>query len=260
MGAIGFFDSGVGGLTVLAKAIQVLPSEDYIYYADTAHVPYGEKSKEMILKYVKDAVAYLSTLDIKALVVACNTATATAINDLRAQYHFPVIGMEPAVKPALHSLDPSHKRILVMATRLTLNQEKFKALVDRYDTAHLIDAIALPDLVMMAEAGNFNIPQCRHSIQTAMGNLEATEYGTVVLGCTHFPFFRPVIQTLFPEGTPIIDGHNGTVLNLYNQLASNNLLAKGNGTVQFYESGNLVTNQSRLHHFQSLLDLARKIQ
>src|SRR5437764_129738 len=98
---IGIFDSGIGGLTVLQKAIQALPAENFIYYADTVHVPYGSKSKEEVRKYILEAASFLDAVGIKALVLACNTATSITVNELRTQYAFPVIGMEPAVKPAV---------------------------------------------------------------------------------------------------------------------------------------------------------------
>ena len=115
---IAFFDSGIGGLTVLHQAKKLMPQEDYLYYADTDHVPYGSKTKEEIRRYVEEAADFIAAQDVKALVVACNTATSVAIQSLRARYSFPILGMEPAVKPAVKNIAVS-KRVLVTATPVT---------------------------------------------------------------------------------------------------------------------------------------------
>lgn len=107
---IGFFDSGIGGMTVLHQALQLLPNDDYIFYADTLHVPYGEKTKEEVRKYIFDAVDFMANQGIKALVIACNTATSIAVDDLRQKYDFPILGIEPAVKPAVQSCEKKEKR------------------------------------------------------------------------------------------------------------------------------------------------------
>ena len=119
---IAFFDSGVGGLSVLQTAIQVLPPQQYIYFADSVNAPYGTKSKKEIKKLMFEAVDFLQTKNINALVVACNTATSAAIKDLRKQYDFPIIGMEPAVKPAIEK--SKKKKIVLFATELTLKEKK----------------------------------------------------------------------------------------------------------------------------------------
>ena len=121
-----FFDSGIGGLTVLKRALVAMPNEEYIYYADTRNVPYGVKPKDEVRTYVLNAADFLSRQNIQALVIACNTATSVAINDLRQRFDFPVIGMEPAVKPAI--VRNTGKKILVFATSLTLKESKLDTL------------------------------------------------------------------------------------------------------------------------------------
>ena len=129
---IAFFDSGIGGLTVLHQAKKLMPQEDYLYYADTDHVPYGSKTKEEIRRYVEEAVDFIAAQDVKALVVACNTATSVAIQSLRARYSFPILGMEPAVKPAVKNIAVS-KRVLVTATPVTLREQKLHDLLLQVD-------------------------------------------------------------------------------------------------------------------------------
>ena len=119
---IGFYDSGIGGLSVLQTAMEMLPNEEFIYYADTDHVPYGEKSNDEILAFARRAVDFLIAKDAKAIVIACNTATSVAAKYLRAVHTLPIIGMEPAVKPAVE--EKNHKRILVSATPVTIREKK----------------------------------------------------------------------------------------------------------------------------------------
>ncbi len=249
---IGIFDSGVGGITVLHEALSQLPHEDFIYYADTAHVPYGTKSKAEVREYIFEAAGFLARQGIKALVVACNTATSVAIADLRETYSFPILGMEPAVKPAIEK--NGHKRVLVTATTLTLQEEKYQNLVARLDQAHMVDALALPELVEYAENFVFDrgilIPFLRHKLDA----YDLTQYGTVVLGCTHFPFFKECFRELFPQDTSIIDGNKGTVNYLKKVLTEKNLLSvSGTGDIRYYSSGTEEGPACRYHDYLQFL-------
>ncbi|NLM83142.1 MAG: glutamate racemase, partial [Clostridiales bacterium] len=145
---IGFFDSGVGGLTVLARALKEISGADYLYYADTRFVPYGTKTKEEVRARTLEAAEFLFQNGAEILVVACNTATSAAIETLRAKYSAPIIGMEPAVKPAVQC--HQDKRILVTATELSLKEEKFRNLVARLDCEEFIDLLPLGGLVPLA--------------------------------------------------------------------------------------------------------------
>jgi glutamate racemase len=246
---IGIFDSGIGGLTVLHKAIQLLPYENFIYYADTAHVPYGPKSKEEVKKYILDAAAFFDNAGIKALVLACNTATSIAVNELRNKYTFPVIGMEPAVKPAVEKTNG--KRVLVLATQLTLHEQKFKDLVARVDNEKIVDFLALPELVDFAECFTFDEQIILPVLKNKTSHLDLTSYGTIVLGCTHFPFFKKTIAKLFPPLTDIIDGNDGTVGHLKNTLQSKNLLSQQQekGEVRYYDSGTQEIKDERFRKY-----------
>ncbi len=232
--SIGFFDSGVGGITVLAEALRQLPQENYIYYADTDHVPYGTKSKDAVRKYVLEAAEFMAAQGIKALVVACNTATSIAITDLRAKFSFPILGMEPAVKPAVEK--NGSKRILVTATPLTLREEKYQNLITRFDPAHIVDGLALPELVDFAERFVFDRNVVKSYLMQKLSAYDLSLYGTVVLGCTHFPFYKECFKEVFPVGTDIIDGSTGTVNYLKKIMTAHGLGEDGRGEITYYAS------------------------
>lgn len=249
---IGFFDSGIGGITVLHDTLKILPKEDYIYYADTVNVPYGPKPKEEVKKYIFHAVEFLISQNVKAIVIACNTATSVAIIDLRAKYSIPIIGMEPAVKPAIENNIQINKRVLVTATALTLKEEKLKNLISRLDNEHVVDLLPLPGLVQFAEELEFNeeivLPYLKEQLQT----YDLNDYETIVLGCTHFSYFKNMFQKLFPSQVNIIDGNIGTAKNLKRALKRMNLLGDSNGSITFYNSGMLVEEKADLEKYNQL--------
>ncbi|WP_010630378.1 glutamate racemase [Sporolactobacillus vineae] len=257
---IAVFDSGIGGITVLHQAMKLLPDEDYIFFADTAHVPYGEKPKEEVRGFVMDAADFLNQQHLKALVVACNTATSVAIDDLRAKYAFPVLGIEPAVKPAVRESEERGKKVLVTATRLTLSEAKYHHLVERLDKNDRVDGLPLPGLVTLAEKFDFDRNHVIPYLKEQLAGFDVTEYGTVVLGCTHFPFFRDSFRELFPEGTDIIDGGPGTARNLKRILAGRHQTGGGTGHVTYYRSGVEVADQETLVHYQHLLDRLDRLE
>ncbi|MBV6443038.1 MAG: Glutamate racemase 2 [Saprospiraceae bacterium] len=230
---IGFFDSGIGGLTVLYEALKILPNERYIYFSDGDNAPYGTRPKEEVRELALNAVEFIANQGVKALVVACNTATSVAIEDMRRRYDFPVIGMEPAVKPAVMS--GNRKRVLVFATELTLKEEKFKNLVARVDTEQLVDYLPLQELVMYAERFEFDALKIIPYLQNKLDGIDLSKYGAVVLGCTHFIFFKKFMEKVLPPEIQIIDGNRGTVNNLKNKLGI--LLSDGPGSVSYFLSG-----------------------
>lgn len=251
---IAIFDSGIGGLSVLREALKILPSENYIYFADTENVPYGTKTKEEVKNLVLSAGAFLHKQKIKMLVVACNTATSSAISELRRMYPYPVIGMEPAVKPAV-SINKNN-RVLVLATELTLKEQKFRELVDKVDNDKIVDMFPLPELVMFAENFVFDNEIIVPALKAKFAALQVNNYGTVVLGCTHFPFYRNALKKIFPDGTKIIDGNQGTVMHAKNRLEMEGLLnkQKGPGTITFFHSGKKITDEKLVARY---LQLAR---
>ena len=215
---IGFFDSGIGGLTVLAEALAQVQGASCLYYADTASVPYGNKPREVVRQCVFSGVDFLAAQGIEALVVACNTATSVAIEELRQTHAFPIIGMEPAVKPALAL--SAGTRVLVLATDMTLREDKFQRLVNRIDEDGQVDYLSLQPLVAFAEDFVFDPAIVDPYLAEATAHLELSAYGAVVLGCTHFPYYRPHLARLFPPGTAFVDGNRGTVNNLFAHLSA----------------------------------------
>jgi glutamate racemase len=230
---IGFFDSGIGGLTVLHDALRILPNEHYLYFADSDNSPYGTRPKEEVRQLVFQAIRFLADRQVKAIVVACNTATSVAIEDLRSQYAIPVIGMEPAVKPAVEAAAP--KKVLVFATELTLKEEKLHRLVARVDTGQLVDYMPLQELVRYAERFEFSADRIVPYLRDKFAEIDFSEYGAVVNGCTHFIFFNDSLRKVLPPHVRIIDGNAGTVNNLQHKIAGQ--LNDGPGSVEYFRSG-----------------------
>lgn len=221
---IGFFDSGLGGITVLSEALRRLPNENFVYMADTLHVPYGTKTPQEVLGYVKASVQTILKEDVKALVIACNTATSIAVAELRKEYPIPIIGMEPAVKPAVEMNRANGKRVLVLATPLTLKQSCYAALISRVDDHGSVDSLPLPELVHYCEQLNFDRAEMSEYFNRELSSFNLDIYGTVVLGCTHYPFYKEILRELLPSHIQLIDGSQGTVRRLKQVLSERNLL------------------------------------
>lgn len=231
---IGLLDSGAGGISVLKEAVRQMPNERYVFYGDQKNAPYGTKTKEEVLSCVRAAVARLLTYDIKALVLACNTATARAAAELRAELSLPVIGMEPALKPA--SALYHGGRILVMATPGTLASEKYSLLSSRWGE-HAV-SVPCPGLMEYVEAGDFDAPDLQTYLERLFAPWHGTQVDAVVLGCTHYVFLKSRVQRFFPS-VPILDGNEGTVRQLHRVLESRDLLspADSEGSVLIESSG-----------------------
>lgn len=243
---IGVFDSGIGGLTVLKRIIEILPNEKYIYYADTNNVPYGTKPKEEVKKYITQAVEFLISKNVKAIVIACNTATSIAVKDLRNKYNIPIIGIEPAVKPAVENR--GDKRVLIMATPTTIKEEKLKNLIEELEAIQYVDLVAMPKLVEFAEKGDFNSEEVKEYIKEQLEQINLNEYSKLVLGCTHFPFFKETLYKVFPDNIQIIDGSLGVANRLKNVLEENNSLGSNLLDIKYYYSGRLAEDEERLHN------------
>lgn len=232
---IGVFDSGIGGLTVLKEIIKILPNEEFIYYADTDNVPYGIKPKEEVKEYINQAVKFLIDKDVKAIVIACNTATSIAINDLRKKYSLPIIGIEPAAKPAIENR--GQKKVLIMATPTTIREEKLHNLLKKFSAEEFVDLIAMPKLVEYAESGEFNSKEIEDYLKKQLQEFNLNDYSEIVLGCTHFPFFKEEIKKVVPQSISIIDGSKGVANRLKDILQKNNLLGNNNLKIEYYYSG-----------------------
>lgn len=256
---IGFFDSGIGGITVLHQALRYLPNEDYIFYADTLHVPYGEKPKEEVREYIFNAVDFLANQGVKALVIACNTATSIAVEELRQKYDFPILGIEPAVKPAVQNCEGKQKKVLVLATNLTLKEEKFHNLVKSIDHHEIVESLPLPGLVQFAENFQFDEVTVVPYLKDKLSSFDLKQYGTVVLGCTHFPYFVDSLRKLFPKEVIFISGSIGTAKNLRRILGARNQINDGSGDILFFKSGYKVEDKETLSDYNKLLVMLDRI-
>ncbi|MDY4138178.1 MAG: glutamate racemase [Eubacteriales bacterium] len=229
---VGVFDSGVGGISVLAEMRRVLPNEDFLFYGDTAHAPYGTKRPEEVLGFVRGVMAHLENRGVKAVVIACNTATSVAAEELRRTCLMPIIGMEPALKPA-HELRHGGQ-ILVLATPMTLRLPKFQRLMERYGEG--VEPLPCPGLMDLVEQEDF--VQARRYLQEHFAPFDMARVDAVVLGCTHYSFLRPVLRELLPENVPVLDGNQGTARQLARVLAARGLLNPGGaGSITLETSG-----------------------
>lgn len=216
---IAIFDSGVGGLTVLHRALEFMPHESYLYYADSANVPYGTKSKSEVARHVKVAVENMMRYPLKAILLACNTATSICAEMLRQEYDIPIIGMEPAVKPAVSEGDP--RKVLVLATELTLREQKYQELIQRLGASEIVDALPMQDLVDYAEEFDFESPRLKRYIRNSFQDINWEEYHSVVLGCTHFLYFKAIMSSFIPGHIQFVDGHMGTLKQLSKHIEKN---------------------------------------
>ncbi|HSC84793.1 MAG TPA: glutamate racemase [Pseudomonas sp.] len=201
---IGVFDSGVGGLSVLQEIRARLPDESLLYVADSGHVPYGEKTPEFIRERSQAIAEFLLAQGAKALVLACNTATAAAVADLRQFYpQLPIVGMEPAVKPAAAATRSGV--VGVLATTGTLKSAKFAALLDRFASDVRVITQPCPGLVEQIEAGELDSPHTRELLRGWVEPLLAEGCDTLILGCTHYPFIKPLLRELLPASVSLVD-------------------------------------------------------
>lgn len=234
--SIGVFDSGVGGISILRELVKLMPNENYIYFGDSANAPYGTKTLEQVVDLVQKDAAYLYEQGIKALVVACNTATSAGIQTLRERYgaEIPVIGIEPALKPAV--LSSAHPTVLVMATPMTLRETKFLNLMKRFENEAEIVPLPCPGLMEFVERGELESEALKGYLQELFAPFEHVD--AVVLGCTHYPFVRGMIQRVLGEQAQLFDGGEGTARETRRQLANRGLLNPSEelGTVRFENS------------------------
>jgi len=231
---IGIFDSGMGGISVLKKAAELLPNENFIYYGDNRNAPYGPRPLAQIQDLCARVVDHLLAQEIKALLIACNTATAAYASIVRAQYpNLPIIGMEPAVKPA--SLARSSGRVLALATRATLQLDKFSRLMDQYGEG--VIPVEGAGLVEIVEQGLAGTPDAYEALHSVFAPYLHEQIDGVVLGCTHYPFLRSQIEQFFPNAQ-IFDGREGTVRQLKRRLEESGRLSASRtpGTITFQSS------------------------
>ena len=229
---IGVFDSGIGGISALQAMVRLMPRETFIYYGDSLNAPYGTKTPEEVRSCVRAVVNRLLDQQVKALVIACNTATSAAAETLRRELEIPVIGMEPALKPA-HEIRHGGK-ILVLATPLTLRQPKFSALMDRYGEG----AVRVPCEGLMELVEREDMDGARSYLEKLFSRFDLRWVDAVVLGCTHYVFLKSMIREMLPDHIAITEGSEGTARQLERVLKAAGLnREEGDGHVIFETSG-----------------------
>ena len=244
---------------MLHRALRELPDAHFIYYADTDNVPYGEKPKEVILDIVGNVMRFLTEKNVDTVVVACNTATSVAIKDLRSRYDLPIIGMEPAVKKAREEYPQG--RTLCLATPVTVKGDKLKYLLERVDAHHLVDMIPMPDLVRFAEKGIFEGEDVQDYIRRQLSDTDLSAYSSLVLGCTHFNFFKKALRSQIPDSISFVDGIEGTVAQLIRKLPKESANPEDAPEVHYFFSGRPATKDrlARIKTIYKILDEAESI-
>jgi len=248
---VGVFDSGVGGLSVLGEIHALLPQESLLYVADCGHIPYGEKSPAFIRDRCVAVAGFFREQGAKALVLACNTATVAAVADLRERYpDWPIVGMEPAVKPAAAATRSGV--VGVLATTGTLQSAKFAALLDRFANDVKVVTQPCPGLVELIETGQLHSEALRALLRRYVDPLLAAGCDTLILGCTHYPFLKPLLRGMIPANVILIDTGAAVARQLQRLLAQRDLLASGPARpAQFWTSADP-------QHFREILPMLWK--
>ncbi|MEG3658101.1 glutamate racemase [Arenibacter palladensis] len=240
IGPIGIFDSGIGGTSIWREINKVLPYESTIYLADSRNAPYGEKSKEQILQLSIKNVEFLLQKGCKLIVVACNTATTNAIKELRASYSVPLIGIEPAIKPA--ALNSKTKTVGVLATKGTLSSALFNNTSEMHASGiKVLDQVGT-GLVEQIEKGEINTSKTRELLRNYLDPMMSQGMDQLVLGCTHYPYLLPLIKEILPENIKIIDSGEGVARHTKNVMQLNDLLSGSDGersSHQFFTNGDV---------------------
>ena len=235
---IGVMDSGVGGLSVLREIRRQLPAESLLYVADSAHLPYGDKSPAFVRQRVNCIAQSLIDEGAKALVVACNTATAAAVESLRERFAMPVIGMEPGVKPAV--VGSKRGVVGILATEGMVRSQRMHQLVQRFAKEAEVVIQPCPGLVEQVERHALHSPETSRLLQGYLAPILERNADTLVLGCTHYPFLQPLIEQLVGPKVTVINTSAAVARQLQHRLAEGDLLNSGSdtATARFFSSGN----------------------
>lgn len=236
---IGIFDSGVGGTSIFKEIHSLMPFENIIYLADSFNAPYGEKSKEEIIRLSKKNTELLLDKGCKIIVVACNTATTNAISELRASYKVPFIGIEPAIKPA--SLNTKTKAVGILATKGTLSSSLFHTTSNIYSREIKVIEQVGEGIVPLIEEGKLNSPELKELLSAYLKPMIESNIDYLVLGCTHYPYLIPLLTELLPKSVKIIDSGQAVAKQTKAILDQNNLLItkKKAPLIQFYTNRNI---------------------
>lgn len=233
---IGLFDSGIGGTSIWSEIHTLLPYENTIYLADSRYAPYGQRSKEEIVKLCFKNIDLLIERGCKLIVVACNTATTNAINEIRTHYSIPVIGIEPAIKPA--ALLTKNAKVGILATKGTITSTLFASKVKSYTNLTIYEQIG-HNLVQLIESGQIDSPEMIVLLKSYLNPMVEQGIDTLVLGCTHYPYLKPIIETLIPDTVRIIDSGKAVAKQTQRILTEAGLLSDATtlGTSTFYTNG-----------------------
>lgn len=243
--SIGLFDSGVGGLSIWKELIRLMPYESTIYFADSANVPYGPKDPHKVIEFSESIVEYLLEQNVKMIIVACNTATAYAIDHLRAKYDVPFVGIEPAIKPA--ALNSVTQKIIVLATEGTFNGRLFQETTRRFATDSEVIVIQGNNLVQLVENNLLEQEETFNYLKELLLPYKHIDYDKLVLGCTHFPFLIPALEKIVDPQVELVNPAPAVVQQAYRVLEKKDLLNKPNNKpeYQFITSG----KKESLKHF-----------
>ncbi len=235
-GPIGVFDSGVGGLSVMNEIAKELPHEDVVYFADSVHCPYGRRTHQEIQELARGIVTFLLSQGAKVVVVACNLASAAALHHLRGKFSVPIVGMEPAVKPAV---ERTGSRVVgVVATEGTFQGDLFASLVERFAADVEVLTQTCPGLVERVEAGLVGDPETKEALRQSLQPMLEAGIDSLVLGCTHFPFLKPLMREIVGDAVQIVDPSNAVARQTARVLEMNSLLREvRQARYIFYTSG-----------------------
>ncbi len=249
MKKIGFFDSGLGGLSVLRHAPTRINDAQFFYVADSAYAPYGEKPESLVLERSLQLADFFLKKEVDALVIACNTATAVAAEEVRSRLSIPVVAMEPAIKPGI--LHSQTQKIVVLATKATLKSERYKNLKDLHNWDGKIEECICHEWVTAVESGNLSFEESCKMVKKQLDKVKIKDADTYILGCTHFPFLEKEIKQILNKGIRIIDPSLAVIEQLMRILrieSDNNLSDVSN--IEFYTSGS--TSEVEKRTFQLL--------
>ena len=230
---IAVFDSGIGGVSVLRELVRQLPGERFLYFGDSRNAPYGERSTQQVRELTLAAAERLYERGLKALVIACNTATSAAITQLRETYpDLLVVGIEPALKPAADRFPKGH--VGIMATQVTLREQKLHSQLERFSDMQ-VSLIPAPGLVELIESGKTDSEETAALLQGILAPY-AGKLDALVLGCTHYPFVKDRVRKILGDTTALLDGSEGTARHTRHLLEQAGLLENGEGCVQIENS------------------------
>ncbi len=233
---IGIFDSGLGGLTCVKKVMELLPGEDIIYFGDTGRVPYGTRSAETVIKYVRQNIRFLKTFDIKYIIIACGTASSAALPFIQDEWDFPIAGvLEPTCLAAAKAT--KNNKIAVLGTQGTIRSGKYQEKLNDINPELQIWNKACPMFVPLVENGYLDAPVTELLVQEYLLPLKEEGVDTMILGCTHYPLLAPVISRVMGDGVTLINAGAETAVSAKEFLEKNHMLSeKALGTAQYYVS------------------------